>query len=43
MINAKYINPYLQEDEEENEPKEDKQEPMGGPRRSKQIAVTRRR
>lgn len=32
MINAKYItNPYLMEDEEEeNEPKEEKQEPMGG-------------
>jgi ATP-dependent Clp protease protease subunit len=31
MIDQKYIiNPYLMEDEEENEPKEDKQEPMGG-------------
>ena len=32
MINAKYIlNPYLMEDEEEeNEPKEEKPEPMGG-------------
>ena len=31
MINAKYIvNPYLMEDEEEHEPKEDKQEPMAG-------------
>jgi len=30
MINSKYIvNPYLMEDEEENEPKEEKQEPMG--------------
>jgi ATP-dependent Clp protease protease subunit len=30
MINTKYIiNPYLMEDEEENEPKEEKQEPMG--------------
>lgn len=30
MINSKYIvNPYLMEDEEENEPKEDKQEPVG--------------
>ena len=31
MTTSKYIiNPYLMEDEEENEPKEDKQEPMGG-------------
>lgn len=31
MIDAKYINPYLQEDEEENEPaKEEKTEPMTG-------------
>lgn len=29
MIDQKYINPYLMEDEEE-EPKEEKQEPMGG-------------
>lgn len=30
MINSKYIvNPYLMEDEAENEPKEDKQEPVG--------------
>lgn len=31
MIDTKYINPYLQEEEgEENEPKEEKQEPMTG-------------
>lgn len=31
MIDPKYINPYLQEEEgEENEPKEEKQEPMTG-------------
>ena len=31
MTTSKYIiNPYMMEDEEENEPKEDKQEPMGG-------------
>lgn len=31
MTTSKYIiNPYIMEDEEENEPKEDKQEPMGG-------------
>lgn len=31
MIDVKYINPYLQEEEgEENEPKEEKQEPMTG-------------
>lgn len=29
MTLSKYINPYLMEDEEENEPKEEKQEPMG--------------
>lgn len=30
MIDPKYINPYLQEEGEENEPKEEKQEPMTG-------------
>jgi ATP-dependent Clp protease protease subunit len=31
MIQSKYIiNPYLMEDEEADEPKEEKQEPMGG-------------
>jgi ATP-dependent Clp protease protease subunit len=30
MIDTKYINPYLQEEGEENEPKEEKQEPMTG-------------
>ncbi|MBW0161418.1 MAG: ATP-dependent Clp protease proteolytic subunit [Sediminibacterium sp.] len=29
MIHSKYINPYLMEDEEENEPKDDKQEQTG--------------
>lgn len=30
MIDPTYINPYLQEEGEENEPKEEKQEPMTG-------------